>query len=429
MLFAGATSVIAGGAAALQPAVVGGLAAAAVVAWCLSLAPSVLLAVSVHKGVWNVAPVIEMVGQELPTLVLIGLTGILIVRRQARRLLPRGLIGAGLVTTGLLIYVGVGAILGGGLGSTEKFLRLGLFVVWGFLLAWLIGIERRSTILALAFTVTGAGVIALAAVPGWATTGTPTVFGENRILLGRSVGVGAVIALGAALTGRLPVTWRAVAGMVGLVLTTVTVASASRGAFVSLGAAGLAMIALPLAGRGVRYRTIALAVLGVIALVSVAVVSGSVGFDRLLSLANAGDDVTAVMRTQAIDYSLNQWIGSPIFGIGLRDLELTVSFAGVTQVLAYPHNMLIEVVSQTGVVGLVLTLAVMAWPVWAVLRDGRLRRDPVVALLIGVLVFYLVSAQFSGDLQINRFVWTFAFLLAAAPAWQGNLKPGPTVTP
>ena len=426
-LVAASAAAVAGGVTAFQPVLAGGVAATAFVAWCLSLAPSILLAVALHKGIWNEAPVIVMVGQELPTIGLIGLTAILIALRQAGRTMPTTLVGVGVVTTILLVYEGVGAVVGGGLGATEKSLRVVLFTAWGFLLAWLIGVDRRATILALTFTVVGAVVIAIASLPGWVNTGTPTVFGENRILYGRSVGVGAVIALGAALTGRLNVTWRTVSGAVGIALAAVTVVSTSRGAFVSLGAAGLAMIALPLAGRGIRYRAFAFAVLCGIGIVSVAAVSGSVGFDRLLSLTNPGDDVTAVMRTQAIDFAYHQWLGSPLFGVGLRDLNLTVSFAGVTQVLPYPHNMLMEVLSQTGVVGLALTMAVIAWPPLTMLRNGLLRADPIVTLLIGGLVFYLVSAQFSGDLQINRYVWTLAYLVAAVPAWQGTGPSGPNL--
>ena len=84
---------------------------------------------------------------------------------------------------------------------------------------------------------------------------------------------------------------------------------------------------------------------------------------------------------------------------------------------AYPHNMIVETLSQTGVVGFLVAAATIAMPLITVMRNPRLRGDPVVAQLVGVLVFYLVSAQFSGDLQINRDVWTFVFLLAATPAW------------
>lgn len=411
------TTTLVGGLAAIQPVLVAGVSAVAIMTWCLAALPPLLLTVAVHKGVWNVAPVVDAIGQEAPTLALVGLTLVLIVVRSSRRAQPASLVRLGLLSAAFVTYGAVGAVLGGGLNSTDKIMRLALFIGWGFLLAYLIGIDRRATIVALALIVVGAMVIALASAGNWIGTGIPTVFGENWILFGRSVGVGAVIALGAAFTGQLPAGWRAVSMVVGLALAVMTVASASRGAFVSILAAGVVMLVLPLAGRGIRYRALALALFIGVGLLAVITASASAGFERLLSLANVGEDVSTLLRVQAIQYSFDQWLASPLFGIGLRDLQLEVSVGPFTQVLAYPHNMIVETLSQTGVIGFLLIAATIALPLATVSRHVRLRTDPVVAILVGVLVFYLVSAQFSGDLQINRYVWTFAFLLAATPAW------------
>ena len=411
------TAILAGGLAAIQPVVVAGAGATVILTWCLAALPPLLLAVAVHKGVWNVAPVIELIGQEAPTVALIGLTAVLMAARSARRPAPASLVRLGLFTAVFVTYGAVGAVLGDGLDSTAKVLRMALFFGWGFLLAGLVGIDRRATIVALGSVVGGAILIAAASTGNWIAAGVPTVFGENHINFGRSVGVGAVVALGAALTGRLRPGWRLLSIAVGVALSIVTVASGSRGAFISLGAAGVAMLFLPVAGRGIRSRLVALVLLMGVAVVALLAASGSVGFERLLSLGSPGDDVPALLRAQAIQISFDQWLSSPLFGIGLRDLQVPVSVGTFADVLTYPHNIIMETLSQTGLVGLILLLAGIAVPLGVVATYTRLRTDPVVAVLVGAFIFYFVSAQFSGDLQINRYVWTFAFFLTATPAW------------
>ena len=411
------TATLVGGLTAIEPVFMVGVVATAIATWCLAALPPLMLAVAVHKGVWNVAPVIEAIGQEAPTLALIGLTILLLVGRSASRPLPALLMRLGLLTAVFIAYGAIGAFAGGGLNSTDKILRLAIFIGWGFLLACLIGIDRRATIVALALIVVGAVAIALASVSNWISLGIPNVFGENWINFGRSVGVGAVIALGAALVGQLPRTWRVLSVVVGLALAVTTVASGSRGAVVSIIAAGTAMFVLPLAGRGKGSRALTLAIFACLGTLAAILASGSAGFERFVSLGNVGDDVPALLRAQAIQYSFAEWLNSPLFGVGLRDLQLQVSVGSYTQVIAYPHNMIIETLSQTGIMGFLLLSATIALPIVVVLRQDRLRRDPVVSILVGVMVFYVVAAQFSGDLEINRYVWTFVFLLAATPAW------------
>ena len=415
-LSAMSATALAGGLIAVQPVLVGGAAATAVIAWCLAVLPPLLLPIAVHSGVLSTSPIVEVIGPVAPTLVLIGFTSVLIFARSSRRL-PPSLARLGLLAAAFVVYTAAGAMLGGGPGSTEKSLRLALFIGWGFLLAWLIGMDRRATIVALAFIVVGAMVIAVASAGNWISTGTPFVFAENRIIFGRSVGVGAVVALGAALTGRLPRNLRVLSLMVGLALAVVTIGSASRGAFISLGAAGAVMLVLPVAGRRIGTRALAVALLLGVGLLAVIASSGTFGFERLQSLGNIGTDTTSLLRLQAIEYSFRQWLSAPLFGVGLQNLQLDVAVGAFRDILDYPHNMIIETLSQTGIVGLLLMAAILGLPVAAVLRKPQLRSDPVVALLVGVLVFYFVSAQFSGDLQINRYVWAFAFFLGATPAW------------
>lgn len=358
--------------------------------------------------------VVQSLGSVLPTLALIGFTAVLVVFRGASRP-PRSLILIGTLTLCFVLYAAIGAVLGRGQGGIDKVIRIALFAAWGIMIAYLVGTTRRATILALVFLFLAAFLVALASVPTWVHTGVPSVFSVNRIVFGRSIGVGAVVALAAALVGHERRSLRLLALLAGMFLAIVTLASASRGAFVSLFVA-LLIVVLSDYSHGVRRRWAAGAVLAGLGVTVVFVAQGSFGVERLSSLLSSYD-LTSVLRDQAVQYSLQQWQSSPIFGVGLRNLDLIVGSGSFAQVVAYPHNMIVELLAQTGMVGLLMVTAAFASVWWIFWSDRTMRTDSAALGLVGAWMFFLVSAQFSGDLDINRYVWTFAFLIVACQAW------------
>jgi O-antigen ligase len=135
-------------------------------------------------------------------------------------------------------------------------------------------------------------------------------------------------------------------------------------------------------------------------------------------------------RTSIWQDSLDLLAQHPLWGAGLDGFYGTV---GQTQGIEYPHNYLLAVASETGLLGLAaLTLTVLAW--LAAVRSGPARVSPhrdhwggvttmtghtsaraeVLrrAMTMGTL-FVAVASMFSGGYYDSRLAWCFAALAAA----------------
>lgn len=83
----------------------------------------------------------------------------------------------------------------------------------------------------------------------------------------------------------------------------------------------------------------------------------------------------------------------------------------------YPHNILLEVTSELGVVGLMLMLLPLAR--FPALFRGAAPQPVLRAGLAGMIVFWLVNLSLSGDLVDSRFLWLW-LLLAEGCARRGD---------
>jgi hypothetical protein len=146
---------------------------------------------------------------------------------------------------------------------------------------------------------------------------------------------------------------------------------------------------------------------------------------RYVDLFGGGSDVvsqthsayTINTRLFAWKAALSAAFSSPVhllFGIGVGGFSSL--FYGM-DVRLYPHNMVIEVFCELGLVGLSLLL----WHFYAVFRvivkklNGLDQQKKVIllSLMMGT-VYLLLAALFSGDLNDNRRVWFFMGTALAA---------------
>jgi O-antigen/teichoic acid export membrane protein len=130
-------------------------------------------------------------------------------------------------------------------------------------------------------------------------------------------------------------------------------------------------------------------------------------------------------RTSIWQASLELLGQHPLWGAGLDGFYGAV---GQNQGIEYPHNYLLAVASETGLLGLAaLTLSVLAWV--AAVRSGGtaassssrgalLRR----AMIAGAL-FVGVASMFSGGYYDTRLAWCFAALAAALTVPGGGPNP------
>ena len=73
----------------------------------------------------------------------------------------------------------------------------------------------------------------------------------------------------------------------------------------------------------------------------------------------------------------------------------------------YPHNMILEVLSEFGVVGFFLWAAPFLYAFWQFFRGSDPRHDPWAMLALMLLANALINAMVTGDLTDNRAVFAF----------------------
>ncbi|HEY0829519.1 MAG TPA: O-antigen ligase family protein [Candidatus Dormibacteraeota bacterium] len=128
--------------------------------------------------------------------------------------------------------------------------------------------------------------------------------------------------------------------------------------------------------------------------------------DRLISLeASPGD------RDQLLLRGVHLFATNPILGAGLG------SFAGAIpdslqagHFYQYPHNVLLELAAETGIVGVLLVMGPLLVG-WAALfwRGVQTASAPIANILMFVAVFFTV-ANISGDIPSERGLWIFGIV-------------------
>ncbi|HEY1455006.1 MAG TPA: O-antigen ligase family protein [Candidatus Dormibacteraeota bacterium] len=128
--------------------------------------------------------------------------------------------------------------------------------------------------------------------------------------------------------------------------------------------------------------------------------------DRLISLEQGAGD-----RDKMIYHAFGLLGQDPILGTGLG------SFAGSVQMslspgnfYQYPHNVPLEVASETGLIGLLLIFAPLIAGWLFLLRDGIRRGSPAVAGLMMIVTVFFTVANLSGDIPSDRGLWVFGIL-------------------
>lgn len=99
----------------------------------------------------------------------------------------------------------------------------------------------------------------------------------------------------------------------------------------------------------------------------------------------------------------------PLLGIGVGGWS--VYYYG-TDARRYPHNLLLEVSVEEGMIG-ILALCIFLWAIWRANRELWDITGTRFAVLSGLLIFALTSTMFSGDLDDDRLLWLWSGLVLA----------------
>ena len=99
----------------------------------------------------------------------------------------------------------------------------------------------------------------------------------------------------------------------------------------------------------------------------------------------------------------------PLAGAGLDGFY---GLIGVNQGVEYPHNYVLGVAAEGGLIGMgLLTAAIVLWT--RTVRGGG-ARPQLTGLAVAAAVFVGLSSLFSGDYYDARLAWLFAAMAAAA---------------
>ena len=220
-----------------------------------------------------------------------------------------------------------------------------------------------------------------------------SVFGDNPIWTARALFIGALVML----FGPFP--W--VARLVTVpILVVAGLLTASLGPAVGLVIGTLAGVTVALHEASRARRTVRPAAVVVTLLCSLAIVvaiADALGGGRSLTAQVFGNDPNVVGRATLLATAVPMFLASPLEGMGLG------GFA-VSGLATYPHNLVVEIGTELGILGLA---AYGAWLLVALV--GASRSPLVMALVVATALFSL----FSGSLASNVEFWLFTAIAVA----------------
>jgi O-antigen ligase len=131
-------------------------------------------------------------------------------------------------------------------------------------------------------------------------------------------------------------------------------------------------------------------------------------FEILFTEENGGNSANG--RLMRFSEALEMFGRSPILGEGVGSFP--VSFSSV-DARDYPHNIFLELLSELGLVGLVMFLCLFLLPIYRFFKINNNNRL-LLALMAGLL-FSFLNSLVSGDVNDNRILFTFISIITIAP--------------
>lgn len=253
--------------------------------------------------------------------------------------------------------------------------------------------------------VAGAIYLLAALSAGAGLGGRFSAFGGGPNVFVRVMVLAAIAALyfGTARRSRLVFLILLPAFMVGAVL------SGSRGGLVAAAVVGV-VGTWPVAKRmSTRAKLLVLVTGGAAALAAPKLIGAELNLlvvDRYSQLTSG--QLRNSDRSHIATLAIDLWHRSPIVGNGLDSFY---ALGGSAQYVGHPHNLLLAVTAEGGLVATALLAAALGSFFWAATRQRPVATDALFALLAAGCI--LVASMFSGDYYDSRFMWFFLVLAVA----------------
>jgi len=324
---------------------------------------------------------------------------------------------------GLLITQGEGY----GFDKAMRFVMLTGWAFFGtaFLITDYLSLRRFSWAIVIISTVMA--IDALSNYPGVGKVSFVTALGSNYIALARAGGFGLLANLAFLLPTERKLLIKLCLWITAVLQLWATLSAGARGPVLTLLLSFLVFFTLSVRGfphlKVDRFAwRLSIVVLVVVLLIGI-VGQGffpTLTFRMQVLLTGLGD--SAVQRLNFYGEAIKLWASSPLWGVGIGGFATAVT--GNVFARAYPHNIILELGAETGLLG-VLFFVAMVWMAFSIgfaaLRNsGRFARATVRYLLVAGC-FALLNAMVSGDINDNRMLFTLVGLLSCTPRFQASI--------
>jgi O-antigen ligase len=230
---------------------------------------------------------------------------------------------------------------------------------------------------------------------------------EYPIYLGRSAADGLIIAIYAVLVASR--TWTRLAALAALPLLAIAlIAAGSRGPIVAFVAGAIALVTLTATAGQARRRLlfVGAGLLAAVIVVPLALPGATVG-RALSTLIGGNSGLSSNGRSALWAQAFTAFAQHPFIGIG------TGGFGALNAAEPYPHNILLEMAAELGIVGALLFIGIVVSAAAAMARAWRAAtgRDSLDAVVIITLfIAAIVNGLFSGAVSDNKEIWLWAGL-------------------
>jgi O-antigen ligase len=154
------------------------------------------------------------------------------------------------------------------------------------------------------------------------------------------------------------------------------------------------------------YRKIIISSAGVFVAALLMLQFGGQIVERLVT--PVAQDTSTAFRFLAWLQAIFDFLGSPIFGIGTGSFYLDNPILP----LIYPHNLILELSSENGLVGLIFIVVFLYLPIKYSISNIRYfsktqseRYLQLSIIIFCIYIYVLWNSMFSGDISLNSMVW------------------------
>ncbi|MCD4652280.1 MAG: O-antigen ligase family protein, partial [Candidatus Cloacimonetes bacterium] len=261
-------------------------------------------------------------------------------------------------------------------------------------------------------------------LPSYSAGQRLSAVGINPIWFARGLGMSIVTALFLGFWNR-NVIIKLLYGISSIAFFYYTLRTGSRGPLVALlGSIIFAVFVYIIKRNSLTIGSIAKMLLSflliLILLFSIMQLSKGDGTSRIMSQTGTSSE-SGLIRLFLLFEAWQMFKGSPIVGQGFG--AYLSSRAGY---FVYPHNIIMELLSETGIVGLAMFVlliwfaAVSAWKHLSTL-DFKSFGFQITLYFSSMFVYYMLNAQVSGDISMNLYVFMFMGALWATEEWSPDV--------